>query len=196
VLDTVAARRNASGFYTCFPACLEKALHCSRTTAISSDLETTQLTRYCQAVKMNKWSEIGGHPYQKYRVDFPECKINTFPRVRILALQAIDGPCPGEYIFDLDKLAPSARQRLIDTVLDGHTIIGHNVIGFDGFWLMQESARRPTMWLDTLLLVRQCRPEILLALNYVAATGCEESIKLAEAMLEEALGNTELPSSI
>jgi hypothetical protein len=184
----VAARRNAAGFYISFPPCLEKLLHHSRSPVLSLDLETTHLTPYSPAIQMTKKSEVGGKQYPSYLARFPSCKIDTRPRIRILAVQAVDGPCPGNYIFDLDALIPEDRQQLIDTVLDGHTIVGHNVIGFDGYWLMRQSDKRPKRWLDTLILTRQMRPDLLYQNSFAAATGSEEMIAVATEALEKSGG--------
>ena len=43
-------------------------------------------------------------------------------------------------VFDLDLMPPNERQQLIDTVLDGKILIGHNIFGFDLYWLFHESA--------------------------------------------------------
>jgi DNA polymerase-1 len=184
----IAARRNKAGFYVSFPAALEAILHHSRTPMLSIDIETTQLTPYSPAIKMTNKSQIGGECYNKYLARHPDCTINTTPRLRILAVQALGGPCPGNYIFDLDAFTPQDRQRLIDCVMDGHTIIGHNVIGFDGYWSMRLTSKRPKRWLDTLILTRQVRPDFLHQNNFTAATGSEEMIEDAVEALTASAG--------
>jgi hypothetical protein len=93
---------------------------------------------------------------------------------------------------------------LIDTVVESHVLIGHNLIGFDLFWLAQETDKRPTYALDTLILTRQCEPELLTYLNYDAASGdtgrAEEAIEMlngkdeARASLEYVAASLGLPS--
>ena len=181
----VAARKNPAGFLISFPTALEQILSHEKTPMLSIDLETTHLTKHSPAIKMNSKSHIGGKPYSAHLARFPKSTIDTTPRIRVLAIHAIGGPCSGEYVFDLDAMPAADRQRLIDTVLDGHVLVGHNVIGFDGFWLFQESIKRPLMWLDTLMLTRLCKPEMLTYLNYDAARGDEERASVAIAALHK-----------
>ena len=56
-------------------------------------------------------------------------------------------------------------------MLEGKILIGHNILGFDLYWLFHQSTKRPRSTLDTLMLVRQCKPQILSYANFDAATG-------------------------
>ena len=146
-------------------------------TTISLDLETTALTPYSETVNITKQTKFGELTRDAYYAAHPGVSISdTSPRIRVTGLYL---PLTGQrLLFDLDHMAPADIQLLIDTVLDGKILIGHNIFGFDLYWLFHRSSKRPSNVLDTLMLVRQCKPEILSYANFDAATGSIE--RLAE----------------
>ncbi|MGH9582738.1 MAG: DNA polymerase [Bryobacteraceae bacterium] len=77
---------------------------------------------------------------------------------------------------------------------------GDRNLGFDLHWLFRETSCRPAFVYDTLLLARQCQPELLLGLNHVAAVGPEreqeEAIELLTGAGEKGGGSLEYLSTI
>lgn len=202
VEQTVASRQCVAGFYTCFPYAIEHLIRRSLVSCL--DLETTELTPQSPAIEITKQTKIGEQTWNQYRTCYPECKLNTTPRIRIVAItihnRDLTGkPCTESFAFDVDALSPEDRERLFDAVVDGQHLLGHN-LGFDLNWLFNQTRCRPAFVLDSLLLVRQCDPSLLLGLNQTAATGPlaeqEEAIELLTGAGENGGGNLEYLSTI
>jgi len=157
IRDEIAKRYTAAGFI-----CRLSKIHLLELQAaatISLDLETTALTPYSKAVNITKQTKFGTLTRDAYFASHPGVTItDTTPRVRVMALRLPTKKL--NLVFDLDLLPANERQQLIDTVLDRKILIGHNILGFDLYWLFHQSTERPRSTLDTLLLVRQCKPGI------------------------------------
>jgi hypothetical protein len=187
----LAERTNPSGFYVRLPRVIEQFLRAA--TMVSLDSETTNLTSYAPPIKMTAKTQIGEESLPRYRAQYPECTIDTRPRLRVLAVHAIGRDASESFAFDLDRMPAEDRHRLIDVVIDGKVIVGHNVIGFDMNWLLAETTRRPRLCLDTLILTRQCGPKILTYLNFDAAKADEARALLA---IETLTGKSETRASL
>jgi hypothetical protein len=161
---TIALRRNANGFLVKFPAAIEQLFAMSP--ILSLDLETTGLTPQSEPCEVKKSTSIGTETFAAYLAKNPKSKVDSRLRVRVLAVQIPVGQRgAGEYVFDLDALDSSERERLIFAAIHEHYLVGHN-IGFDLAWLLRETAARPKIILDTLVLTRQVAPDFLFRANY------------------------------
>jgi hypothetical protein len=80
----------------------------------------------------------------------------------------------GACVWDLDALTPEDRRRLLSVALDNKIVIAHNA-GIGLSWLFVETEARPAFVLDSMLLMRQLRPETLLRPFKLATTGDENT---------------------
>jgi hypothetical protein len=168
IRSEISKRYTTAGFLTRLPEIVK--LQLKKATTLCADIETTGFTPYCQPVKITKQTDIGGVTFTKYYAENPGITIaDTSLRMRVLALH--DPATKMNFVFDLDKLPQHDRQSLIDIVLDGKILIGHNFIAFDYYWLRHESNKKPRAILDTQILVNQCKPAILSYANFDAAKG-------------------------
>lgn len=67
------------------------------------------------------------------------------------------------FAFDCDKMGPALTQEVAHTILSRKMFIAHNA-GFDLYWLRLAEGRQvmPAMVVDTMLLTRLLRPELVL----------------------------------
>lgn len=146
---------------------------------VFNDLETTNLTRYCEELNTS------GKDIRRGVFARPRLRIFTvlFPSKIMVTKQAHRLLC-----YDFDKMTSEQRVRIARATLDGKMYIAHNA-GFDLGWVMEElrdPTKPPREWakpkyvLDTMLLARVLRPEqpVLLA---QMATDQEEDPSLSVA---------------
>ena len=87
----------------------------------------------------------------------------------------------------LDALTLDERQQLFRAALNRKTIVAHNV-GVALSWLFAETSARPSFVLDSMLLMRQLRPESLLRpFGIVVAGGSDDQLR-AQTLIERARG--------
>jgi DNA polymerase III epsilon subunit-like protein len=144
------------GFYTQLPGTLLRELQAAPWVVL--DLETTGLTRCSEPIRISGATGIGSGTWTTYRAAQPAASLNSKLRMRVLTVLT---DALGTYTFDLDELPPEARQQLFAAVLDKKIVVAHSA-GFDLSWLFAETTARPTFILDTMLLVRQIHPSILI----------------------------------
>lgn len=163
------SQMNAAGFYTTLPGSLLRELQAAQW--VSLKIETTAPTQFSGATRVSADTHVGSTEWRSYRAANPGTRINTNPRLRVLSVHI---PMLGTCAWDLDALSSDARQRLLNAVLDKKIVIAHNA-GLDLSWLFLETAGRPAFVLDTMLLIRQVRPETLLRLYMFSLHGDEDS---------------------
>jgi DNA polymerase family A len=173
-----AHQMTPAGFLTCLPGALLGEIRALRWLVL--DIETSSLTRYSEPTRVDKTTTIGPGTWTSYRAVHLDATINIKPRVRVITIHHKD---LGTYSFDLDAMPAGQRQQLIDAVIRGKILIGHN-LGFECSWLFAETDARPAFLLDTLLLVRHIRPGALLRLFGIAARGDEDTRTKAMAMIK------------
>ena len=83
-------------------------------------------------------------------------------QARVPTLAGRKGPREN-FAFDCDKMGPALTQEVAHTILSRKMFIAHNA-GFDLYWLRLADGRRtmPAMVVDTMLLTRLLRPELVL----------------------------------
>lgn len=119
---------------------------------VSVDVETTGLTDASGPVALTP----------------TELKQGAHNAVRMRTIQA-RVPASGRsgsrinYAFDADKLSPSLLIEVTSAILSRKLFIAHNA-GFDLYWLRRANGRKvmPKMVLDSMLLTRLLRPELVL----------------------------------
>jgi DNA polymerase-1 len=154
--DLHSCQMDEAGFYTTLSGSTYQELQAVPWVVIK--VETTAPTRFSTPERVSSGTFIGSQTWMAYRASHPDAIPKTKPRIRVLSLYADHlGACA----WDLDALSPDDRQRLISVVLDNKIVVAHNA-GLDLSWLFLETAARPAFVLDTMLLIRQVRPEALL----------------------------------
>jgi DNA polymerase family A len=172
----------AGGFLTSLPLALVEAIQDVPWLVV--DIETTALTRYSAPTRITKKTPIGPGTWGSYLARHQDAVLNTQPRVRVLT---VHHDSLGTYAWDLDILPEHQRKQLFDVVLRGKIIIGHNA-GFDLSWMFEVTDARPRFVLDSMLLVRQIKPRVLLRLFRLALNGDDEQQELAVQMIEDKRG--------
>jgi DNA polymerase family A len=172
----------AGGFLTSLPLALVEAIQDLPWLVV--DIETTGLTRYSVAERITKSSPIGTGTWGSYLARHQDSTVNVQPRVRVLT---IHHESLGTYAWDLDVLPEHQRKQLFDIVLRNKIIIAHNA-GFDLSWMFEVTKARPRFVLDTMLLVRQLKPRMLLRLFGLVLNGDDVQQELAVQMIEDKRG--------
>lgn len=120
---------------------------------VSTDVETTGLTDASVPVALAP-------------VDIKQGASNV---VRMRTIQARIPTVRGRrgerqnFVFDCDKMGPALTQEVAQAILSRRLLIAHNA-GFDLYWLRLAEGRKtmPAMVIDTMLLTRLLRPELVL----------------------------------
>lgn len=83
-------------------------------------------------------------------------------QARVPTIQGRRGP-RANFVFDCDKMGPKLTAEVAQVMLSRRMFVAHNA-GFDLYWLRLADGRRtmPTMVVDTMLLTRLLRPELVL----------------------------------
>jgi hypothetical protein len=177
-----SSQMNAAGFYTQLPSSLRRGLQAAPWVAVS--IETTALTRYSAPGRISANTRIGSNTWPGYRAINPGASLNTRPRIRVLCVRTDElGAC----VWDLDALTREDRQQLLHAALDNKIVISHDA-GVALSWLFTETAARPSFLLDSMLLMRQLRPETLLRPFRMAVVGDRESQAKAKRLIEREQG--------
>ena len=121
---------------------------------VSTDMEGTGLTEASMPVPLAP-------------VDIRQGASNV---VRMRTIQAriptVRGRCGPRvnYVFDCDRMGPELTAKVARAVLSRRMLIAHNA-GFDLYWLRLAEGRTtmPAMVVDTMLMTRLLRPELVLA---------------------------------
>jgi DNA polymerase-1 len=151
-----SSQMDEAGFYTTLPRSLHEELQAAAW--LTLDIQTTAPTRYSKPDRISGDSCIGPGTWMTYRAAHPGASLNTRPRIRVLSLYTNElGSCA----WDLDALNQDDRQLLFSAALHNKTVIGHDA-GVALSWLFTETAARPAYVLDSMLLMRQLRPQALL----------------------------------
>jgi DNA polymerase-1 len=147
---------SAAGFYTCLPGTLEREIRAAKSLTLA--VETTAPTRFSRPTRIHKQTLIGSESWPVYRAKHSGVRADSKPRVRALTIDLYGlGACS----FDLDALLSEERDRLLERLLQQKVIIGHDLGSALG-WLFVETCARPTLILDTRLLIQHVRPGALL----------------------------------
>jgi DNA polymerase family A len=176
--DLRAHQMTAAGFLTRLPGSLLHEIQAAPWLVV--DVETSALTRYSVPERITKDTTIGQGNWTAYLADNQDATLDVRPRVRVLTVHHAR---LGTYAWDLDALSQQQREQLFSAVVRNKILIGHNV-GFDLSWLFGETEARPSMVLDTMMLMRQIRPGTLLRLFGWAAKGDEAKKKQAVEMIQ------------
>jgi DNA polymerase-1 len=146
----------ATGFYTCLPPTLEHEIRAAKSLTLA--VETTAATRFSLPTRIHKQTLIGSESWPVYRAKNSGVRADSKPRMRALTAYVDElGACS----FDLDALVCEERDRLLEGLLQQKVIIGHDLGSALG-WLFAETRARPSLILDTRLLIQQIRPSALL----------------------------------
>lgn len=119
----------------------------------SVDVETTGLTDASIPVTLT--------PQEWKQGAFNDVRLRTI-QARVPTVHGRSGPRVN-YVFDVDRLSPPLVQAVTDAILSRKLFIAHNA-GFDLYWLRKYNNRQvmPKMVLDSMLLTRLLRPELVL----------------------------------
>jgi hypothetical protein len=151
-----SSQMDEAAFYTALPGSLYQELQAAPWAALK--IETTASTRFSTPERISSGTFVGSQTWIAYRASHPGALAKTQPRIRVLSLYT---DYLGACAWDLDALSPDDRRRLFGAALDKKIVIAHNA-GVDLSWLFLETMARPAFVLDTMLLIRQVRPETLL----------------------------------
>jgi hypothetical protein len=149
----------------------EHAARISQARALVLQLETTSLTPWSEQVKAV--TKVGSRQYERkgagrettvrfftpapdnfgacYTDSFPDCRIDTTRRIRVVAVQLIDSGWLAAW--DLDLPPVEERQRLLHDLVEGKILVGHN-ISFDLAWLSHLTDAMPARILDSMLIAK------------------------------------------
>ena len=177
-----SSQMDAAGFYCTLPGALHRVLQASPWVAVS--LQTTSASRYIVPERVSAYTRIGGSTWTAYRAANPGATINVRPRARVLSIytEAL-GACG----WDLDALTPDDRRSLLDASIENKIVVAHDG-GSDLGWIFGESAARPRFVLDSMLLVRQLHPMLLLRPFRTAIAGGEVDRKNARDIIKQSEG--------
>ncbi|MGB8478553.1 MAG: DNA polymerase [Acidobacteriaceae bacterium] len=184
ILLTLRSKQmDPAGFYRSLPSAICQEIEAASWVVL--DLMTTAETRFSEPERLSaKKVCVGCETWLSYRATHAGTRASTKPRMRILALYT---PILGACAWDLDALTPEERQRLFRAALENKILIAHNA-GAALSWLCAETSARPKFVLDTMLLVRQLRPELLLR-PFKMALSSDESIQMrARKLIEQENG--------
>jgi len=184
ILATLRANQmDPAGFYKTLPAAIHQEMQAASWVVL--DLMTTAETRYSLPERLSaRKTCVGPETWQAYRAANPGTRVNTRPRMRILSIYT---PTLGTCAWDLDALTPEESQRLFRAALENKILVAHNA-GVVLSWLFFETSARPKFVLDSMLLVRQLRPETLLRPFKMAASGDEGAPMRAQKLIKQARG--------
>lgn len=119
----------------------------------SVDVETTGLTDASSPVviDMQAWKQGAS----------AKVRMRTI-QVRVPTVRGRSGPRV-QFAFDCDRMGPALTQEVAQAVLSRRMMIAHNA-GFDLYWLRLAQGRTvmPRMVVDSMLLVRLLRPQLVL----------------------------------
>lgn len=120
---------------------------------VSTDVETTGLTNASLPVPLAP-AEIKQGASNVVRMRTIQARVPT--------LRGRHGPRMN-YVFDCDKMGPALTQQVAQAILSRRMFIAHNA-GFDLYWLRLADGRKtmPNMVVDTMLMTRLLRPELVL----------------------------------
>lgn len=120
---------------------------------VSTDVETTGLTDASSPVMLTPQAIKQGAS-NKVRMRTIQARVPT--------LNGRSGPREN-FVFDTDRMGPELTREVARVVLSRRLFIAHNA-GFDLYWLRHAAGRTvmPEMVLDTMLMVRLLRPELVL----------------------------------
>lgn len=161
---------DAAGFYVELPRAMLDEISAAGWVGLS--IHATAASRFSPALRFNPGTRVGAQSWQEYRADHPGVRLNTTPRLRVLALHT---EALGTCVWELDRLGAESRQKLFTAALADKTVVGHD-LGADLAWLFLETSARPRMVLDSSLLSRLLRPETLLR-PYRQAVHAESAVK-------------------
>lgn len=183
ILETLrSTQMDPAGFYKTLPEALYQEV--KATPWISLGVTTTSATLFSTAERVSANSIIGAESWLSYRATNPGTHLNSSPRIRALSLHT---PSLGSCVWDLDALTTEDRQRLFHAVLDDKIVVVHDA-GLAMSWLFAETLARPKVVLDSMLLMRQLRPETLLRPFKTAAIGNEEIQARSRRLIEKEKG--------
>ncbi len=137
---------------TCSPAMAE-AIATADWVAI--DLETTHLTPYSKPLALDGSTKIGpDKSISKIlgRGRSEEC--DPTPRIRVVALGLPDGR---HLAWDMDKMSPEGRDRLLSACCKAPVWVGQN-LGFDLAWFYDAGYAPAPLIVDAMLAVRTINP--------------------------------------
>ncbi|MEX3984208.1 DNA polymerase [Paraburkholderia sp. EG287A] len=120
---------------------------------VSTDVETTGLTDCSMPVPLGVADiKQGGSNIVRMRTI----------QARVPTIQGRRGPRE-HFVFDCDKMGPALTAEVAHAILSRRMFIAHNA-GFDLYWLRLAEGRHtmPTMVVDTMLMTRLLRPELVL----------------------------------
>lgn len=120
---------------------------------VSTDTETTGLTDASSPVPLSP-TDVKQGASNMVRMRTMQARI---PTIRGRRGPRID------LAFDADKMSPELTQKVARAILSRRLLIAHNA-GFDLYWLRRAEGRTtmPSMVVDTMLLTRLLRPELVL----------------------------------
>ena len=121
---------------------------------VSTDVETTGLTDASTPVPLA--------PIDIKQGASNVVRMRTI-QARVPTLRGRHGP-RANYVFDCDRMGPVLTEQVARAVLSRRMFIAHNA-GFDLYWLRHAEGRTtmPAMVVDTMLMTRLLRPELVLA---------------------------------
>ncbi|MBK3779921.1 hypothetical protein G3A43_06610 [Paraburkholderia aspalathi] len=120
---------------------------------VSTDVETTGLTDASMPVSLDTADiKQGGSNVVRMRTI----------QARVPTIHGRRGPRQ-HFVFDCDKMGPKLTAEVAQAVLSRRMFIAHNA-GFDLYWLRLAEGRNtmPHMVVDTMLMTRLLRPELVL----------------------------------
>jgi hypothetical protein len=172
-----STQMDASGFYTCFPRALEAEIRASSATVLS--IEVTAPTRFAKPVRLHAQAKIGDLSWIAYRAQHVGVMARSEPRVRVVSLLVDSLGCMA---FDWDRLTEKERDRLLTATFSAKLVIGHDLSKAFS-WLFYETECRPSMMLDTMLLVQHLRPTLLIRPFVQAAAATSDETSSAEDLI-------------
>lgn len=153
---------NPNHFLTTLFADLEKAIRSAP--YISLDLETTALTMYSPTEAPTAGRKIGDGRTIKVALGRAITLEEARPRIRVVSIGLPDGQ---GVAFDLDKMTPVDKDRLLSATAACPVWIGQN-LGFDLSWYHSAGYPARPFLLDAMLVVRTCKPSYTHAIPTVA----------------------------
>ena len=131
---------------------------------IALDLETTALTAYSPAEAPSGGRKIGDGRTIKSVLGRALTLQEARPRIRVVSIGLPDGQ---KLAFDIDKMTAADRDDLLSVTADVPVWIGQN-LGFDLAWYHAAGYPARPFLLDSMLVVRTCKPWYTHAIPTVA----------------------------
>lgn len=153
---------NSTHFLTALPLDLEQSIRSAQ--YISLDLETTALTAYCPSEAPTSGKKIGDGRTIKAALGRAITLAEARPRIRVVSIGLPDGQ---GVAFDLDKMPAADKDRLLAATAACPVWIGQN-LGFDLAWYHAAGHPARPFLLDSMLVVRTCKPSYTHAIPTVA----------------------------